>query len=207
MTDKKRLVIVGNGDMAHDLGASIDAADEVWRFNEPRDLAGKSGSKITKLFLCNSGKPMQSKLNNLAYLNSPFLKAVCNITFVYHPAIMRHYFKKPFFTARLLRKRKVDWTMEGIDVLGQLGKMVTIMPSQFYLAACNDIAIRDDDLYKKFPSTGYLALWMAIHDRSFQGWDVKLCGFGFEGWKRHQWDYEKEWVSARIQEGLLSFFE
>ncbi|UXN03985.1 MULTISPECIES: glycosyltransferase family 29 protein [unclassified Bartonella] len=204
--NRKTCFIVGNGDLSRDFSAEINNADYVLRFNEPRMLGGWAGLKTDCLMLANSGKPMQTKLYDSAFIVSPFFEAARELIFVYHPNIMRRYFKRPLITSRLLKGRKVDWTAEAIKILGEAGKPITIMPPQFYLSACRDIGIEGEGLYKQFPSTGYLGMWRTLKRFWPAEWQINIIGFGFEGWKRHNWDAERQWVETRMEEGVLTLF-
>lgn len=202
---RKRLVIVGNADLPQDFSKQIDAADYVLRFNWPRRLDGWSGTKTNCLMMCNSGKPMQQKVYNPKFLESEFFRQAEQIVLVYHPLIMRTYFSKPKLLSRLINHRKVDWTREAIEVFGRLNKEIVVKSSQFYLDACADIKITDAQLKQYFPSTGYLGIWNCLTHFDLTVWEVYLCGFTWQGWKRHNWSNEAEWVRARVDEGKCKF--
>jgi len=204
---QKLCIIIGNGDLPRDLSAQINSADYVLRFNRPRHLNGWSGTRTDRLMLCNSGKPMQALLRDHAFLSSQFVNSAGDIVLVYHPAIMRAYFKKPFVTSRILHGRKVDWTTEAIDLLGQQGKPVTVMPSSFYLKACEAIGISGPALYQQFPSTGYLGIQAMLQSLPAQDWQIKLCGFSWQGWKGHNWENERKWVAKKITDCMLTMIE
>jgi hypothetical protein len=34
-------------------------------------------------------------------------------------------------------------------------------------------------------------------------WTVSLCGFSWEGWKRHAWADERKWVEDKVRRGVL----
>jgi len=138
---RKTCIIIGNRDLPRDFSTQINAADYVLRFNRPRALGGWSRKHTDRLMICNSDKPMQLILKDADFLNSDFIKNTCDIVFVYHPAIMRRYFKKTLMTSRLFHGRKVEWTYEGIDILGRSGKPATVLLPEFYLAACREIGI------------------------------------------------------------------
>jgi len=207
---RKNCFIIGNGALPYDLCASIDKADYVLRFNEPSLEAGGrgwSGVRSDCLMLCNSGKPMQLKLASQQFLHSPFLQAAGEVILVYHPAIIRRFFKSPLITSRLLHGRKRDWTWEVIEKIGILGKKITILPPQFYLQACSALGIEAEQMKTLFPSTGYLGIRYILQKFSFDEWNITLTGFSWQGWKRHAWQREEDWVRARIEEGQLNFIE
>jgi len=209
---RKKCFIIGNGSLPYDLSAQIDAADYVLRFNEPpllRDEVGVgwSGSKTDCLMLCNSGKPMQLKLENPQFLHSPFVQAAQELILVYHPSIIRRFFKSPLITSRFINGRKSDWTWEAIEKLGALDKKITILSPQFYLRACADLGIEGQDMKKIFPSTGYLGICYMLRHCDLAQWSISLTGFSWQGWKRHAWEMEERWVRTHIQEGHLNFID
>lgn len=203
----KTCIIVGNGNLPRDLSAQIDKADYVLRFNRPRALDGWSGTRTDRLMMCNTGKPMQLMLKDKGFLSSEFLHNTREIVFAYHPVIMRNFFKKPLLTSRLLNGRKVDWTYEGIDILGRKEKPVMVLPPQFYLRASAEIGISGAILYQQFPSTGYLGIWDCLQSLPTDQWRIKLCGFNWQGWKRHNWQEERKWIMAKISVCMLSIIE
>lgn len=205
-TNKRRLVVVGNADLPRDFSEQIDTADYVLRFNRPRPLDGWSGTKTSCLMMCNSGKPMQEKLKNQVFMENKFFQAAEFITLVYHPYIMKTFFKKPRLTSQLLKHRRLDWTDKAIKVFGQAGnKDIVIKSAQFYLDACAEIGIEGEGLKQWFPSTGYLGIWDCLQRLNLDEWDVFICGFTWQGWQHHAWSTEEQWVRARIAEGKCHF--
>jgi len=209
---RKTCFIIGNGALPYDLSSCIDKADYVLRFNEPPlpyhgGSNGWSGVKTNCLMLCNSHKPMQQKLASRQFLESPFLHGAQELVLVYHPSIIRRFFKRPLITSRLIHARKRDWTWETIEKLGSLDKKITILSPQFYLQACADLGIEGEDLKKIFPSTGYLGIRYMLQYWGLEQWTITLVGFSWQGWKRHAWQSEENWVRARIREGCLNFIE
>jgi len=234
---RKNCFIIGNGTLPCDLSGAINAADYVLRFNDPPIFAGSgwSGIKTDGLMLCNSGKPMQLKLKQFSqnenwlsnknydknesleresdalagrdFLHSPFLQAAQEVILVYHPEIIRHFFKHPRITSRLIYGRKRDWTWEAIEKLGAFGKKVSILPPQFYLQACAELGFKREALRKVFPSTGYLGIWQMLQQCPSDTWSITLAGFSWQGWKRHDWQREEDWVRSRVRAGHLSLIE
>lgn len=199
---KKQLFIVGNGPISHDMSGMVDGADFVVRFNEPKVSIGMSGTKSDWLFVNNCGKPMQRRIENPAYVESPIVRASRWIFFVYHPIVARRYQVKPNLLSRL-KGRRTDWTAAALDMFGRAGKDVVILPSTFYEEGCAELGIPADRMDKVFPSTGYFGIRYVLREFSEREWDVHICGFSWEGWKRHAWGDERRWAEALAERGRV----
>lgn len=158
---KKTLIIVGNAPLPRDLSAEVDAADFVVRFNEPKQSIGMSGTRTDLLMLATSSKPMQRRLRDPGFVQTPTFKAAKEVMLAYHPSIIRKYHPRPNFLSRL-KGRRGDWTMQTIEVVGSAGKEIRIMPPQFYLAGCKELGVTEENISKVFPSTGF---WHLVHAR------------------------------------------
>jgi hypothetical protein len=115
----------------------------------------------------------------------------------YHPSVIARYHPKPNPLSRL-KGRRADWTEKAVDVFGAAGKEVTILPPDFYEECCEELGIGAGERRKTFPSTGFLAVIYAMREYSPAGWAINLFGFGWQGWKRHDWEAERKWVKAKI---------
>ncbi|MFQ0813816.1 hypothetical protein AVM02_18665 [Brucella anthropi] len=200
---KKTLVIVGNAPLPRNLSAEVDAADFVVRFNEPKQSIGMSGTRTDILMLATSSKPMQRRLRDPGFVQTPTFKAAEEVMLVYHPSIIRKYHPRPNILSRLKGRRR-DWTMQTIEIVGSAGKKICIMPPQFYLAGCTELGVTEENISKVFPSTGFFGIWYMLGNCPEDGWDVKICGFTWEGWKRHSWADERSWVEHKVQSGRIS---
>ncbi|WP_244642357.1 hypothetical protein [Phyllobacterium sp. 628] len=194
--------IVGNGPIAADLSAAIDASDFVVRFNEPKCSIGMSGTRTDILFMCNAGKPMQRRLSDPLFLQSPILQAAEQVILAYHPHIIARYFPKPNPLSQI-KGRRSDWTMETVKALGAVGKANTILPVQFYLNGCRELGLPEAQMGKVFPSTGYFGIYYVLNHKQFANWDISVCGFSWQGWKRHAWADEQQWVKSKVETGRL----
>ncbi|WFS01320.1 glycosyltransferase family 29 protein [Rhizobium tumorigenes] len=203
---RKTAIIVGNGELPTDLSPVVDAADFVLRFNEPKLSVGMSGTRTDLLMLATSSKPMQRRLRDPAFYTSPTFQAAKSVMLVYHPAILRTYHPKPNILS-WLKGRRSDWTQQTIERVGSAGKEIRIMPPQFYKAGCTELGLSETDMHRIFPSTGYFGLYHCLQQFSADQWDIKLCGFSWEGWKRHSWDGERQWVANHVAEGRLTLIE
>lgn len=203
---KKTLIIVGNAPLPRDLSREVDAADFVVRFNEPKQSIGMSGTRTDLLILATSSKPMQRRLRDPGFVQTPTFRAAKEVMLAYHPSIMRLYHPKPNILSRL-KGRRSDWTAETIEVVGAAGKEIRIMPPQFYTAGCKELGVSEEQLNKVFPSTGFFGIWHMLGKCPAESWDVKLCGFTWEGWKRHAWGDERSWVERQVASGRISIIE
>lgn len=199
----KRVSIVGNGPVGAGSGAAIDAADVVIRFNEPWQLPDEIGSKTDILFLVNSGKSMQARLANDLYLDSKLFREAKEIILPYHPSVIAKYHRRPNLLS-WLKGRRADWTWQTIEALGKRGKPVTVLPASSYEKSCEELGIPRTQMQKLFPSTGFIAIRYALDRFLSPEWHVELHGFGWTGWKRHDWERERSWVRRKIEEGALS---
>lgn len=196
-----RVVVVGNGPLQRDLTDEIESADYVLRFNEPKESIGKSGIKTEMLMVSNSGKPMQRRLRDPGYFRSAIVQAAREIVFPYHPYAIRTWMHRPNLLSRL-RGRRADWTLEAVYAMGMAGKEVRIMPPSFYEEGCAELGISPDRMHNLFPSTGYLGLRYVFNE--FPDHRVEICGFSWEGWKRHAWADERGWVEKKMADGRLT---
>ncbi len=200
---RKTAIIVGNGKLQRDLSQIVDSAEFTMRFNEPKTSIGMSGSRTDILMLAASSKPMQRRLTDPAFLTSATFKAAREVVLAYHPDIIRLYHPKPNFLSRL-KGRRSDWTMRTIELVGAAGKEIRIMPPQFYIEGCAELGVTESRMRQLFPSTGFFGIRYALSQLPADEWDVKLCGFSWEGWKRHAWLDERRWVADRIASGRIS---
>ncbi|MEP7452201.1 glycosyltransferase family 29 protein [Phyllobacterium sp. SB3] len=199
----KRIVIVGNGPVEPGLVHAIDSADIVIRFNEANIRPNLTGNKTDILFLMNSGKSMQARLETPAYWQEPFVQDAKEIILPYHPSIVKRYHPRPNFLSRL-KGRKADWTAETLKKIEALGKKATILSAEFYYETCQILEITDAELGSVFPSSGILAIRYVIETLQPELTQIHFCGFSWQGWKRHSWGNEQRWVDKQVQLGKIS---
>ena len=200
---RKTAIIVGNGKPEHDLSGIVDDAQFVMRFNEPNLAGGMSGERTDMVMLAASSKILYRRLIDPGFTDNAALKAAKVLMLAYHPDIIRRYHPRPNIFQRL-RGRRADWTMQAIDVMGKAGKEIRIMPPQTYIDGCNELDIAGSQMRKVFPSTGFLGIRYTLANFPASEWDVKLCGFSWEGWKRHDWRNERAWVENKIATDRVS---
>jgi hypothetical protein len=81
-------------------------------------------------------------------------------------------------------------------------KSVDILDAFTYLEACERLGISTVRMRSSFPSSGILAI--LHHQKQSPSAHTRLFGFGFSGWKRHDWSSEKLYVTKLMQEGHIS---
>jgi hypothetical protein len=199
---RKKLYIVGNGPITGDMSPVIDASDFVVRFNEPKVSIGMSGEKTDILFLCNAGKPMQRRLEDPRFLNSAIMKDAKQVILAYHPIIIDRYFPKPNILSRLNGRRE-DWTLPTIMALGGIDKASLVLPAAFYMQGCRELGLPEAKMSTVFPSTGYFGIFYILRRFPATEWAISICGFTWEGWKRHAWADERKWVEDKVERRLL----
>ncbi|WP_034657825.1 hypothetical protein [Chelativorans sp. J32] len=196
---RKRLFIIGNGRVPFDMSEQVDSSDHVVRFNEPKQSIGMTGTKTTWLFVANSGKPMQRRLEDPKYPTSPIVQATDLVFLAYHPQIVRKYFKKPNFLS-WLGGRRADWTKAAMAMFAEAGKAVALLPPSNYEAGCAELGLTREMMRSVFPSTGYFGIRYALERLPAEEWDVEIAGFSWEGWRRHAWGDERAWVMRKVEE-------
>lgn len=194
-----RIAIVGNGPVEGRPGAHIDSADIVVRFNEPADTPETTGVKTDILFLMNSGKTMQARLSTPDFRRSRFFAGAARIILPYHPSIIARYHPKPNFLSRL-KGRRADWTGETLAMCGEAGKEILILSPKFYEESCAELGIARTARDSVFPSSGFLAIRYMLQEFAGKPGEIELYGFSWKGWKRHDWDKERDWAQANLQQ-------
>lgn len=198
---KKKLFVVGNGVLLEDMSERVDASDAVLRFNEPKASIGMSGTKTTWLFVCNTGKPMKRRLDNPSYPTSPIVQAAELVILASHPIAVEKYAPKLSLLARI-KGRRAEWTWACINMFGNAGKMVAVMPVSDYEDGCRELGLEPSLLLKirTFPSTGYFGIRYALQQCPADEWDVEIAGFSWQGWQRHAWADERSWLERKVAE-------
>ncbi|NTF45800.1 hypothetical protein A6U86_07390 [Rhizobium sp. AC27/96] len=199
---RKTAIIIGNGKLERDISAIVESGQFVMRFNEPNLADEMSGSRTDMLMVAASSKTLHRRMIDPSFLDNAALKSTSVLMLAYHPEIIRKYHPRPNIFQRL-RGRRADWTMHTIELMGHAGKEIRILPPQFYADGCAELGIAGPRMHKVFPSTGFLGICYALANFPASDWDIKLCGFGWQGWKRHDWQNERAWVESKLADGRI----
>ena len=200
---RKTAVIIGNGRLHRDLSEIVDNADFTMRFSEPTASAGMSGSRTDILVLGASSGTTQRRLSVPSFLSSTAFKAAEKVVIAYHPDSVR----KPGDRFRSLSPRKGragDWVKRTIELVGAAGKEVRIMPPQFYVDGYSELGVTECRMHQASTSAGFFGIRYALSTLPACDWEVKLCGFSWEGAERHSCVDERRWVKDKIASGRIS---
>lgn len=113
----------------------------------------------------------------------------------YHPDIISKYMPKPSLLS-YIRGARADQSKPCVKACEEAGKPYYILTSQMYLGACKALGIGKKSLHRCFPSSGMMLIYALISQLDRPQLDI--FGFGFKGWKRHNWKAEKAYVDSLL---------
>lgn len=196
------IAIVGNGPVDPKLFERIEQADFIVRFNAPPDTHVYAGMRTDQLVISNSSKQTQNLLASPAYLGGPVFSGARSILLPYCPEIIRNYMPKPNIFS-LLKGRRHDLTGLCKKAAHARGKSVEILEAAVYHEACKQLGIPAERMRSAFPSSGMLAMLNCQNPSHFPLGRIRLFGFGFMGWKRHDWSAERLYVVEMMKQGRI----
>jgi hypothetical protein len=197
-----RIAIIGNGKIAPSLCTLANEADYIVRFNQPGPESFGAEPRTDLLVISNSSKQTKALLHNPSYLNGPIFQSANALLFPYSPEIIAKFMPKPN-PLSALKGARADLTGLCTQAAKSAGKKHQILDSQIYLNTCAALAIQNKDLRKSFPSSGIITIHYLTNNYSSET-QIEAYGFGFQGWKRHNWSAEKAYVERLIQAGRLT---
>ena len=198
----RRIMIVGNGEIAEGLAELIDAADLVMRFNDCRSV-GRGGGKTDIVTVCNTGRPGKAMTEGSGWACNKSVWLASSIWCVRDPR------KFKAMQSGILRDHPEledfcdDYTDDFADYARQNGKDFHIVPAATHEALDRKFADYASEPYV-VPSTGAVAITEVLDHYRDPGDQVFLAGFGHQGWDGHPWAAEKAWVEDLIRHGLLA---
>jgi hypothetical protein len=214
----KKVVLIGNAPLEHDLSDFVDSCDCVVRFNACRNYRIHSGAKSDVLFLNNAGNPRSQA--TLAFLlrkrtrekvakELPYTRA-SQIFFVRPSAAFCKSFLEQYIPEdNPLRKQQLhdlevhrDLGREIVAALFLHDKKVTFIDPGFYVAVWKKLQ-RYGKTEAIMPSTGILGLEMLLHCASFARYEKYIAGFRFEGWPGHPWELERRLLNDYVERRVI----
>ena len=198
-----KIAIVGNGEVSSSLCQQIEAANHIIRFNNPSIAMLGESARTDILVISNSSKQTKKLLNSQSYILSPAFSGAKIIILPYHPNIIKQYMPKPSLFSYMLGAR-ADQTKLCIQACQKAGKQFYILTPESYFDTCKIIGIGRDKLRAYFPSSGIMMIH-AITRQLDMAAHIDIYGFSFEGWKRHDWGSEREYIT-RISANKQIYF-
>ncbi|MCV3738348.1 Urease operon accessory protein [Rhizobium sp. TRM96647] len=197
----RRIVIVGNGQVAEGADAVIDAADFVVRFNLSRN-AGQSGTRTDAVAVCNTGRPANEMLDGPEWRESAPVLASREIWSVRDPEKFARLRPHLAVTHPELDDFCDDRTDDFARFATASGKLHRIVPAAAHEAADAALAAHSPGAYV-VPSSGLVTLFHVLSATEFSGSEIVLAGFGHEGWDGHPFAAERRLVAGLAAEGRL----
>jgi hypothetical protein len=198
----RRIVIVGNGEIAEGLAPLIDSADLVIRFNDCRSI-GAGGGRTDIVAVCNTGRPGKAMLEDAGWSCNRAVWLASTIWCVRDPqkfASMRAPLAK---THPELDDFCDDYTDGFADYARQNGKDFHIIPASTHDAVDRELSAFAPAPYV-VPSSGAIVIAEFLAHYRKPGDDLFLAGFGHQGWEWHPWDAERQWVDRLIDTNKLA---
>jgi len=202
MADGKRIMIVGNGEIAQAAAAVIDASDRVIRFNDCPSFGGNGGSRTDVLAVCNTGRPAAAMLTSEDWMRSRPVQDCSEIWCVRDPgkfAAMRESLRQ---THPALDDFCDDYTSGFSALAADAGKLFYVIPTSVHDRLDRELDAHDAGHYVS-PSSGVMVIAHVLSAERFRGWDVQIAGFGHAGWEHHPFEAERLLVDAWVREGRL----
>ena len=196
------IAIVGNGELKQADLTAIEQANLIVRFNSPPPSHIYAAAKTDILVLSNSSKQTSRLLGCSQYIKGPIFRQAKSIMLPYHPQIIAKYMPKPN-PLSWLKGRRADLTQQCQDLASQHQKPCTTMSAEAYQQACQSLQIEGMGLRSTFPSSGLLAV-RHIVDLHAKRSNIRLFGFGFQGWKRHDWSRERAYIENLAANQILN---
>lgn len=199
--NRVKIIIVGNGHLSQTDNADIDSSDIVVRFNLPPKEHLLRNPKTDVLVISNSSKQTKDLITNSDYLKSPLFSRAETLIFPYSKEVISRYMPKPNIIS-WLAGRRADLSDTCIKIARKHNKEYQILTTETYLKACANIGIKKHQMKSLFPSSGIMAIQFMI-DKFIHYAPIQLRGFGFDGWKRHHWTGEKNYVKQLCDSGAI----
>lgn len=199
------IAILGNGDIKPGLLQQIESADYIVRFNNPCATRAQYFTKTDALVLSNSSKQTTGLLSNQSYIKGAFFGGAEIIILPYHPSIIARYMPKPN-PLSYLRGARADQTQACVKACNSARKDYCILGAETYLEVCDELKYDKKKMHSCFPSSGIMIIHylMAAKESETQ---IDLYGFGFTGWKRHDWATEKAYISSCVANNRLRIWQ
>ncbi|NLR96944.1 Urease operon accessory protein [Rhizobium sp. P38BS-XIX] len=199
MSSRRRVVIVGNGEVAAGAAAEIDAADLVIRFNDSRSM-GAGGNRTDVVAVCNTGRPARAMLGSAEWRKSPAVAAASEIWSVRDPRKFEALRAPLAVSHPELDDFCDDYTDQFTVFCQAVGKRHVVIDQSLHESVDAALAEHDPGSYV-VPSSGMIVIAEAM--ARYPDDDIAITGFSHTGWEEHPFAAEKRLVNAYVSLGRL----
>lgn len=195
----RRIVIVGNGDVAPALAATIDAADLVIRFNDCRSM-GAGGSRTDVVAVCNTGRPARAMLGSAEWRKSPAVASASEIWSVRDPRKFASLRAPLAISHPELDDFCDDYTDQFTAFCQATMKRHVVIEQSVHEGVDAALAPYEPGAYV-VPSSGMIVIADVLlrHPND----DIAITGFSHVGWSEHPFAAEKQLVDAYVSLGRV----
>lgn len=199
MADRPSVAIVGNAPSEGDQSRAVDTCDVVVRLNKAPGFGGPDGSRVDQLVLINCGGQMAEWLATGTILSLPVFQAAATVVLPIHPGKVR-LIEPPLSPAELRDADAQDFSPAATALFEAEGKRVVAWPAEVFADAMASLGVVPLGRGDRAPSTGYLAAHWWLRPGTHV---VHAFGFGFDGWRGHDFAAERRWFADHAAAGRL----
>ena len=198
-------MIVGNGEIADGLAATIDAADIVVRFNDCRSH-GAGGTKTDVIAVCNTGRPALSMLGGGKWKTSAAVAQASEIWCARSPEKFEALRRDLAATHPDLGDLCDDYS-DGFRAFAEAtGRRLVQVPAATHSETDDRLRAIGAEAYV-VPSSGLLVIDDVLERVARPDDMITIAGFGHQGWIWHPFAAEKRLVDGYVANGRLRRLE
>lgn len=194
-------MIVGNGDIAEQHGAAIDAADFVVRFNDCRSY-GPGGTKTDAVAVCNTGRPGFAMSRGADWKTNPAVVEAAEIWCTRDSARFAAMRGELAVRHPELDDFCDDYSGDFAAFAAATGKRLYSVPAETHVGLDAALATIGAAPYV-VPSSGLLVIADVLAHVAQPDDSVTIAGFGHQGWEWHPFAAEKRLVDGWAKEHRL----
>lgn len=204
----KKLVIIGNADVASDYSELVNSFDVAVRINLRKNhntIHGTTGTKTD--LLCYTPRAVYLVMNNDEDLQ--LIEGYCNnVSRVWFLRPRRAYWvNRIFLSGFFFRKERLffDLSRAFMKRFKLKDSRTEFVEANFLNSTIHKLWDMNFSSPRPWPSAGIMAIEKVLADEEFRHFEKYLLGFTFEGWEGHPWESEKKLVEGYREKGLLRF--
>lgn len=192
-----KVVLVGNAPLTRDHSGFVDAADFVVRFNLPASWGREGGTRFDAWVIANGNGGRQFAVKR-SFAEAPYRDLPSEIWFP--RAVEVHRRLREGRAESFLSERSERDLAQRILRANRLRQRWRRFDAGFYWRCLERLGAERDPTM--VPSAGFMATNHVLE--RFEGGEITLVGFTFQGWEGHPWRLEEAFVQRMAAEGALT---